>query len=201
MEYDPSGECRSAKSWIWPWLTSSQQQSYSGLDLPRRLYSTNLWHESLVMGSNRSLYFVVIVNGSWTSSVMSKYILLHFPPPPLLWINPIETIWTCILIFFSLKKKGVFVRQALFWKHFNERSAALFFFFPGEPWNPKSYRDFRETGPCSWTQRYLGRFLFIKKLNPAVKTLSGLIKQQTENVILDETQVFEQACSPRLSGT
>ena len=114
----------------------------------------------------------------WVQTVNCILLWLWMVPELVVWclnihcfICPIETILTCILIFFSLKKKGLFVRQALFCKHFNGRAG---FFFFGEPWNLKSYRpgDFRESGPYSRTERYLGHFLFIKKLNPAVEILA-----------------------------
>ena len=54
MEYDPSGECR---SWISPEYDCGWQVVNKIPIQGFTLYSTNLWHESLVMSSNRSLYF------------------------------------------------------------------------------------------------------------------------------------------------
>ena len=56
-------------------------------------------------------------------------------------------ILTCIF-FFSLKKKGLFVRHEHYFAYISMGRAESFF-FPEEPWSPKSYQDFRETSP--WT--------------------------------------------------
>ena len=94
---------------------------------------------------------------------MSKHTLLHLPH---------RNDFNLHFNFFFSKEKRSFCQTSTILQTF-QWARRIFFFF-GEPWNLKSYRpgDFRESGPYSRTERYLGHFLFIKKLNPAVKILA-----------------------------